>query len=67
LSAAIRALGPDLAETVLLGVCQEQGMEDIEKRLAFPARSGKIVLRIALRLLARHYAQTGSAEFDLIY
>lgn len=67
LSAAIRALGPDLAETVLLGVCQEQGMEDIEKRLAFPARSGKIVLRIALRMLARHYSEAGSRAFDMIY
>lgn len=67
LSAAIRALGPDLAETLLLGVCQEQGMEDIEKRLAFPARSGKIVLRIALRMLARHYANAGSAGYDMIY
>jgi Domain of unknown function (DUF6456) len=67
LEAAIRALGPDLAETVLLGVCQEQGMEDIEKRLAYPARSGKIVLRIALRTLARHYEATGSAGYDMIY
>lgn len=67
LSAAIRALGPDLAETVLMGVCQEQGMEDIEKRLAFPARSGKIVLRIALKMLARHYATTGSQDYDMIY
>lgn len=67
LEAAIRALGPELAETVLLGVCQEQGMEDIEKRLAFPARSGKIVLRIALRMLARHYASIGSGDYDLIY
>lgn len=66
LEGAIRALGPDLAETVLLGVCQEQGMEDIEKRLDFPARSGKIVLRIALRSLARHYREVGSEEFDLI-
>ena len=67
LAAAIKALGPDLAETVLMGVCEEQGMEDIEGRLDFPARSGKIVLRIALRTLARHYAEIGSAGYDLIY
>lgn len=67
LAAAIRALGPDLAETVLLGVCEEHGMEDIEKRLTFPARSGKIVLRIALRMLARHYRKSSTADFDLIY
>lgn len=67
LAAAIRALGPDLAETVIMGVCQDQGMEDIEGRLDFPARSGKIVLRIALRTLARHYADIGSEGYDLIY
>lgn len=67
LAAAIRALGPDLAEAVLLGVCQEHGMEDIEKRLAYPARSGKIVLRIALRMLARHYQQTASDRDRMIY
>lgn len=67
LSAAIRALGPDLAETVIMAVCQEQGMEDIEQKLDYPARSGKIILRIALNTLARHYAETGSAGYDLIY
>jgi len=67
LSAAIRALGPDLAESVILAVCHEEGMEEIEDRLDFPARSGKIVLRIALRSLHRHYASTGSGDYDLIY
>jgi hypothetical protein len=66
LDAAMHALGPDLAETVLRGVCHEQGMEEIESRLDFPARSGKIVLRIALRTLARHYHAVGSAAYDLI-
>ncbi|GKY87658.1 DUF6456 domain-containing protein [Sinisalibacter aestuarii] len=66
LQAAMRVLGPDLAETLILGVCREEGMEDIENRLDFPARSGKIVLRIALRRLARHYADTGSGGFDMI-
>lgn len=67
LSAAIRALGPDMAETVILAVCREQGMEDIEQKLDYPARSGKIVLRIALNTLARHYDETGSEDYDLIY
>lgn len=66
LAEAIRALGPDLAETVLRCVCQGEGMEEIEKRLDFPARSGKIVLRIALRTLARHYETVGSEGYDLI-
>ena len=67
LAAAIRALGPDMAEAVIMAVCQEQGMEDIEDQLDYPARSGKIVLRIALNTLARHYAEAGSAGYDLIY
>ena len=67
LAAAIRALGPDMAETVIMAVCQEQGMEDIENQLDYPARSGKIVLRIALNTLARHYTEAGSAGYDLIY
>ena len=67
LAAAIRALGPDMAEAVIMAVCQEQGMEEIEDQLDNPARSGKIVLRIALNTLARHYAEAGSAGYDLIY
>jgi DNA-directed RNA polymerase specialized sigma24 family protein len=67
LAAAIRALGPDLTETVILSVCHEEGMEEIESRLGYPARSGKLVLRIALRRLARHYAEEGSEKFDMIY
>lgn len=67
LAAAIRALGPDLAETVILSVCQEHGMETVEQRLDYPARSGKLALRIALRRLALHYREAGSEGFDLIY
>lgn len=67
LAAAIHALGPDLAESVIRAVCHEEGMEDIEAQLDFPARSGKIVLRIALRALARHYAETGRDRDQLIY
>lgn len=67
LAAAIRAMGPDLAEIVILSVCQEHGMETVEERLDYPARSGKLALRIALRRLALYYGETGSQDFDLIY
>ena len=67
LEAAIKALGPDLAETVILSVCDEHGMEAVEARLDFPARTGKSGLRIALRRLAHHYGESGSEAFDLIY
>lgn len=67
LTKAIRALGPELAECVILSCCHEEGMETIEDKLDYPARSGKIVLRIALATLARHYEKEGGEDFDLIY
>ncbi|WP_298499607.1 DUF6456 domain-containing protein [uncultured Maritimibacter sp.] len=67
LDRALRALGPELAETVLLSCCLEDGMETIEAKLDYPARSGKIVLRIALGALERHYDRVGDEGQDLIY
>lgn len=67
LTNAIRALGPELAECVIMSCCHEEGMETIEGKLDYPARSGKIVLRIALAALARHYDKEGGEDFDLIY
>jgi transposase-like protein len=64
---ALRTLGPDLGEVAILACCNETGMEDIESRLEFPARSGKIVLRIALATLVRHYARVGDEGQDMIY
>lgn len=64
---AVRTIGPELAETVVMAVCEEWGMEKIEKELEFPARSGKIVLSIALHSLARHYEKVGPQDHDLIY
>ncbi|HGG05322.1 MAG TPA: helix-turn-helix domain-containing protein, partial [Aliiroseovarius sp.] len=47
--------------------CQQLGMEHAEKQLTMPARSGKYVLRIALNMLARHYASLTDDSHDLIY
>ena len=54
-SDALRALGPGLADVVLRVCCFLEGLETCEKRLGWAARSGKIVLRIALQRLADHY------------
>lgn len=62
-----RTLGPELMQTIILACCDEIGMEQIEARMEFPARSGKVVLRIALATLARHYAAVGDEGMDLIY
>lgn len=67
LAKAIDKLGPELSEAVILSCCDETGMEEIEDRLDFPARSGKIVLRIALNTLVRHYETVGDEGHDLIY
>ncbi len=52
---ALEDLGPGLGDMVLRCCCYLEGLEATEKRLDWSARSGKIVLRIALQRLARHY------------
>ena len=54
-SAALAALGPGLGDVVLECCCRMQGLETAEKKLGWSARSGKIVLRIALQRLRQHY------------
>ncbi|WP_322888940.1 MULTISPECIES: DUF6456 domain-containing protein [unclassified Yoonia] len=56
--AALADLGPGLGDVVLRCCCLLEGLEQTEKTMGWSARSGKIVLRIALDRLARHYAQT---------
>jgi len=54
-SEALRDLGPGLGDVVLRCCCYLEGMEAAERRMGWSARSGKIVLRIALQRLKRHY------------
>ncbi|WP_069299530.1 DUF6456 domain-containing protein [Neptunicoccus sediminis] len=61
LSAALTALGPGLDDIALRCCCFLEGLETAEKKLGWSARSGKIVLRIALQRLQDYYeTQTGS-------
>ncbi len=55
LRAALRDLGPGLGDVALRCCCYLEGLETTEKRLGWSARSGKVVLRIALQRLRRHY------------
>lgn len=55
---ALAELGPGLGDVVLRCCCLLEGLEQTEKAMGWSARSGKIVLRIALQRLKRHYAET---------
>lgn len=52
---ALKAAGPDLAGMLIDVCCHLKGLEGAEKSGGWPQRSGKVVLQIALRQLARHY------------
>ena len=58
---ALRDLGPGLGDVALRCCCYLEGLERAEKRMGWSARSGKIVLRIALQRLKRHYDELGDA------
>ena len=58
-AAALSDLGPGLGDVVLRCCCYLEGLETAEKRMGWSARSGKIVLRIALQRLRQHYEGLG--------
>lgn len=63
---ALRDLGPGLGDVALRCCCELEGLEATERRMGWSARSGKIVLRIALQRLRRHYAMPGAGGQRLI-
>lgn len=65
-AAALRDLGPGLGDVVLRCCCYLEGLEVAEKRMGWSARSGKIVLRIALARLKRHYEEVYGGKMPLI-
>lgn len=65
-AAALRDLGPGLGDVALRCCCFLEGLEAAEKRMGWSARSGKIVLRIALQRLKRHYDETYGGKSPLI-
>ncbi len=64
--AALRDIGPGLSDVTLRCCCFLEGLETAEKTLGWSARSGKIVLRIALMGLKRHYAQNADQSGAMI-
>jgi hypothetical protein len=65
-SAALRDLGPGLGDVALRCCCFLEGLEAAERRMGWSSRSGKIVLRIALQRLKRHYEANGGISGVLI-
>ena len=54
-AATLRDLGPELSDISLRCCCYLDGLELSEQSLGWSARSGKVVLRIALPRLKRYY------------
>lgn len=52
---AIDSVGPELSDVLLRVCCFLEGIGEAERQMDWPARSGKIVLRIALDRLVLHY------------
>ena len=52
---ALSVLGPGLSDVALRTCCFLEGLEGCERRLGWSARSGKVVLKLALQRLADHY------------
>lgn len=52
---ALSVIGPGLADVAMRTCCFLEGLEACERRMGWSARSGKVVLKLALQRLADHY------------
>lgn len=66
LNKALDLLGEGLSDIAMRCCCQLEGLEATERRLGWPARSGKVVLRIALIRLREFYAASDADGSNLI-
>lgn len=69
--AALDAVGPELSSALYAVCCAQEGLETVEKRHGWPARCGKVILRLALDRLAQHYGMapsvSGAARAGLVH
>ncbi len=59
---ALDAVEPEFSGLMLDVCCFLKRLEDVERERAWPVRSGKIVLQLALERLARHYGFAAQAR-----
>ncbi len=57
---ALDMVGPGLCEILVEVCCNLSGLAEAERKLDWPARSGKVVLGIALDHLVRHYGMVAT-------